>query len=170
VRGSGECSNPHLDWEIVEKMSKRKLRDQYEYVDKPIGEGAYGVVYKAYDLKNKRHVAIKRIRMNEEENDGIPPTALREIALLKELSHPRLVQLLDIDHTLNKFYLCFEWVEQDLKRFIEDSNMTSVKKSSTKSKNSSQAVVIDRFVVRKIMYQLLEGIDYCHSHMVFHRD
>jgi cyclin-dependent kinase len=47
--------------------------------------GTYGVVYKAKDLRNNTFVALKKIRL-EAEDEGVPSTSIREISLLKELS------------------------------------------------------------------------------------
>lgn len=68
--------------------------DRYQRIEKggSIGEGTYGVVYKSLDLKSKKVVALKRIRL-ETEDDGIPSTALREISVLRELEHPNIVRL-----------------------------------------------------------------------------
>ena len=48
-------------------------------------------MYKARDIERCVDVALKRIRL-EVDNEGIPPTAIREIALLKELAHPNVVR------------------------------------------------------------------------------
>ena len=56
-----------------------------------MGEGTYGVVYKAVDLETGETVAIKKIRL-ETEDDGVPSTAIREISLLKNLKHPNVVE------------------------------------------------------------------------------
>lgn len=48
--------------------------------------GTYGVVYKARDLQNNgKIVALKKIRL-EDETEGVPSTAIREISLLKEVN------------------------------------------------------------------------------------
>lgn len=52
--------------------------------------GTYGVVYKARDKVNGRIVALKKIRL-EAEDEGVPSTAIREISLLKELNAPNVV-------------------------------------------------------------------------------
>ena len=57
--------------------------DKYEKLER-IGEGTYGVVYKARNLDSGQIYALKKIRL-ESEDEGIPSTAIREIALLKEL-------------------------------------------------------------------------------------
>ena len=63
---------------------------QYEKVEK-IGEGTYGVVYKARDRTNGATIALKKIRLEQEE-EGVPSTAIREISLLKELQHSNVVR------------------------------------------------------------------------------
>lgn len=67
------------------------IMNNYQKVEKPVGEGTYGVVYKAKCLKTGRDVALKKIRL-EVEDEGVPSTALREISLLRELEHPNIVK------------------------------------------------------------------------------
>jgi serine/threonine protein kinase len=63
--------------------------EDYIKVEK-IGEGTYGVVYKGRNKKTNRTVALKKIRLENEE-EGVPSTAIREISLLRELQHPNIV-------------------------------------------------------------------------------
>lgn len=63
---------------------------QYEKVEK-IGEGTYGVVYKARDRVTNETIALKKIRL-EQEDEGVPSTAIREISLLKEMQHVNIVR------------------------------------------------------------------------------
>lgn len=56
-----------------------------------IGEGTYGIVYKATDKITKQLVALKKIRL-ETESEGVPSTAIREISLLKVSSVVRYMQ------------------------------------------------------------------------------
>lgn len=67
------------------------LTKKYQKIDKPVGEGTYGVVYRAKERATGEIVALKKIRL-EVEDEGIPSTALREISLLKELRHKNVVQ------------------------------------------------------------------------------
>lgn len=64
--------------------------DRYQKMEK-LGEGTYGVVYKAIDKITGETVALKKIRL-EKEDDGVPSTAIREISLLKSLKHPNVVE------------------------------------------------------------------------------
>ena len=57
----------------------------------PVGNGAYGLVYKGCDLQTNETIAIKRIKI-EIENEGIPSTAIREISLLREVEHENIVK------------------------------------------------------------------------------
>lgn len=62
-----------------------------------IGEGTYGTVYGARDRLNKTIVALKRVILHNEEQDGFPLTSIREINCLKQCqSHPYIVKLLDV--------------------------------------------------------------------------
>ncbi|KAH6948126.1 hypothetical protein HPB50_023064 [Hyalomma asiaticum] len=53
--------------------------------------GTYGIVYKGKDKRTGKIVALKKIRL-ESEDEGVPSTAIREIALLKELRHKHIVR------------------------------------------------------------------------------
>ena len=91
--------------------------DKYEKLE-VIGEGTYGVVYKARDTESNEIYALKKIRL-ESEDEGIPSTAIREIALLKELQHPNIVRLVNVLHTDRKLTLVFEYLDQDLKKLLD---------------------------------------------------
>ena len=64
--------------------------DKYDMKEK-LGEGTYGVVWKAVNKETGELVALKKIRL-EKEDDGVPSTAIREISLLKCLKHPNVVE------------------------------------------------------------------------------
>jgi serine/threonine protein kinase len=96
----------------------------YEKLEK-IGEGTYGVVYKGRDRKSGKIIALKKIRL-ETEDEGVPSTAIREISLLKELKHPNVVKLLDIIHNDTKLYLIFEFLDLDLKKYMDSTAPTGL--------------------------------------------
>ena len=118
-----------------------------------IGEGTYGVVYKARSLRDDSMVALKRIRLDQDD-EGVPSTAIREISLLKELRHENVVSLLEVIHEETKLYLVFEYLDLDLKKHMD----------------STPHVLNDRMVVKGYVYQMCAGIAFCHSHRVLHRD
>jgi cyclin-dependent kinase 2 len=78
---------------------------QYEKVEK-IGEGTYGVVYKARDRITGQTIALKKIRLEQEE-EGIPSTAIREISLLKELQQRNVVRCMDCKLPASKSFLAY---------------------------------------------------------------
>lgn len=136
----------------VETYSRQlKNMDRYQKLEK-VGEGTYGVVYKAKDRRSGAIVALKKIRL-EAEDEGIPSTAIREISLLKELHHTNVVSLLDVVHTDRKLTLVFEYLDQDLKKYLD------VCESG-----------LELSILKSFLYQLLQGIAYCHQHRVLHRD
>ncbi|KAL4319766.1 hypothetical protein GQ457_18G000400 [Hibiscus cannabinus] len=126
--------------------------DQYEKVEK-IGEGTYGVVYKARDRVTNETIALKKIRL-EQEDEGVPSTAIREISLLKEMQHGNIVRLQDVVHSEKRLYLVFEYLDLDLKKHMD----------------SCSEFGKDPRMIKTFLYQILRGIAYCHSHRVLHRD
>ena len=66
---------------------------QYEKGER-VGEGTYGVVYKGKDKLTGEIRALKKIRLEQEE-EGVPSTAIREISLLKELNHVNVVRCVE---------------------------------------------------------------------------
>ena len=77
----------------------------------------------------------------------------REISLLKELRHPSIVRLFDVVHTERKLTLVFEYLDQDLKKYLDVCSGG-----------------LDPTVVKSFLYQLVTGVAYCHRHRVLHRD
>lgn len=125
--------------------------ERYQKLEK-VGEGTYGIVYKARDLLTGETVALKKIRL-EAEDEGIPGTAIREIALLKELQHPNIVRLYDVVHTEKKLTLVFEFLDLDLKKYTDTCDGG-----------------LEMSTLKSFLYQLIRGIAYCHQHRVLHRD
>ncbi|XP_041364501.1 cyclin-dependent kinase 1-like [Gigantopelta aegis] len=127
--------------------------EDYTKIEK-IGEGTYGVVYKGRHKKTNRLVALKKIRLESEE-EGVPSTAIREISLLKELQHPNIVCLEDVLMQESKLYLVFEFLSMDLKRYMD---------------TIPSGKFMDKMLVKSYTYQILQGILFCHQRRVLHRD
>lgn len=125
--------------------------ERYQKLEK-IGEGTYGVVHKAKDKQTGEIIALKKIRL-EAEDEGIPSTAIREISLLKELQHPNIVRLYDVVHTERKLTLVFEYLDQDLKKYLDQREGG-----------------LDPPYIKSFLWQLLRGVAFCHQHRVLHRD
>ncbi|KAI1729983.1 protein kinase domain-containing protein [Ditylenchus destructor] len=124
---------------------------KYEKLSK-IGEGTYGTVFKARDRDSDELLALKVVRLDDED-EGVPSSALREICLLKELRHDNVVSLYDVVHSANKLTLVFEYCDQDLKKYFDSCNGEISPKT-----------------VCSLMRQLMQGLSYCHAHNVLHRD
>jgi cyclin-dependent kinase len=132
-------------------------------------------VYKAKDLTTKDHriVALKKIRL-EAEDEGVPSTAIREISLLKEMNDPNIVRLLNIVHADgHKLYLVFEYLDLDLKKYMEALPVSQGGRGKPLPEGSGsalQSLGLGADMVKKFMSQLVEGVRYCHAHRVLHRD
>ncbi|XP_037502438.2 cyclin-dependent kinase 1, partial [Rhipicephalus sanguineus] len=120
-----------------------------------IGEGTYGVVYKAKCKVNNKIVAMKKIRVEGEE-EGVPATTIREVTLLRELTHENIVRLVDVVMTGSKaIHLVFEYMTMDLRKHLD-----------TLPENK----IVDGAVVKKYLRQIVDAILFCHRRRVLHRD
>ncbi|XP_067646418.1 cyclin-dependent kinase 1 [Eurosta solidaginis] len=127
--------------------------EDFQKIEK-IGEGTYGVVYKGRNRVTGQIVAMKKIRL-ESDDEGIPSTAIREISLLKELKHPNIVCLEDVLMEENRLYLIFEFLSMDLKKYMD----------SLPPEKPMEAEL-----VRSYLYQITSAILFCHKRRVLHRD
>lgn len=91
---------------------------KYEKQDKILGKGSYGTVYLAKEKSTGRIVAFKEIKY--ERDTAISQEALREVAILRGLRHPNIIELLEVLYASSKVTLVFEYVPHDLNKVISD--------------------------------------------------
>ncbi|NXN20929.1 CDK12 kinase, partial [Nycticryphes semicollaris] len=151
----GERRQTESDW-------GKRCVDKFDIIG-IIGEGTYGQVYKAKDKDTGELVALKKVRLDNEK-EGFPITAIREIKILRQLIHRSVVNMKEIvtdkqdalDFKKDKgsaFYLVFEYMDHDLMGLLE-----------------SGLVHFSEDHIKSFMKQLMEGLDYCHKKNFLHRD
>ncbi|XP_008410077.1 cyclin-dependent kinase 17 isoform X2 [Poecilia reticulata] len=152
-----QLSSPAFDQPLSRRSRRASLSEigfgkleTYIKLDK-LGEGTYATVFKGRSKLTDNLVALKEIRLEHEE--GAPCTAIREVSLLKDLKHANIVTLHDIVHTDKSLTLVFEYLDKDLKQYMDDcGNILSMQN------------------VKIFLYQILRGLAYCHRRKVLHRD
>ncbi|XP_061442644.1 cyclin-dependent kinase 13 [Rhineura floridana] len=150
----GETKQKEIDW-------GKRCVDKFDIIG-IIGEGTYGQVYKARDKDTGEMVALKKVRLDNEK-EGFPITAIREIKILRQLNHQSIINMkeivtdkedaLDFKKDKGAFYLVFEYMDHDLMGLLE-----------------SGLVHFDESHIKSFMRQLMEGLDYCHKKNFLHRD
>ncbi|KAF2841694.1 Pkinase-domain-containing protein, partial [Patellaria atrata CBS 101060] len=131
----------------------------YEIIRK-LGEGTFGEVHKAQSRKNGSIVALKKILMHNEK-DGFPITALREIKLLKMLSHVNILMLEEMAVERHKgegrkkatLYMVTPYMDHDLSGLLNNPDVHFTEPQ-----------------IKCYMLQLLEGLRYLHDSSILHRD
>ncbi|KAI5952761.1 CTK1 [Candida jiufengensis] len=117
---------------------------------KQVGQGTYGKVYKASNTITKEIVAMKMLKL-ENEREGFPITAIREIKLLQSFDHPNIVSLLELMIEKNYIYMVFDYLEHDLTGLLSQVELNNGHR-------------------KNLFHQLLEGLNYLHKKRIIHRD
>ncbi|CAJ0573238.1 unnamed protein product, partial [Mesorhabditis spiculigera] len=132
--------------------------NNYERVQK-IGQGTFGEVFKARCKKTGRMVALKKILM-ENEKEGFPITALREVKMLQQLKHKHITELIEICSAKSStakeritFYLVFTFCNHDLAGLL-----------------SNDKVQLKLVHQKTLMKHLLLGLFQIHRCKILHRD
>ncbi|XP_071130129.1 cyclin-dependent kinase-like 4 isoform X18 [Mytilus edulis] len=117
-----------------------------------VGEGSYGMVLKCRHKETGQLVAIKKF-LESEDDKMVKKIALREVRMLKQLRHDHLVNLIEVFRRKKRLYLVFEFVDHTVLDELE------------KCPNG-----LDENTVRRILWQVLKGVEFCHVHNIIHRD
>uniref|UniRef100_A0AAX7UEI1 Protein kinase domain-containing protein n=1 Tax=Astatotilapia calliptera TaxID=8154 RepID=A0AAX7UEI1_ASTCA len=141
-----QLSSPPFDQPLSRRSRRASLVSVCLFVS-----GTYATVFKGRSKLTDNLVALKEIRLEHEE--GAPCTAIREVSLLKDLKHANIVTLHDIVHTDKSLTLVFEYLDKDLKQYMDDCGN-----------------IMSMHNVKIFLFQILRGLSYCHKRKVLHRD
>ncbi|KAF9030478.1 Pkinase-domain-containing protein [Hymenopellis radicata] len=127
-----------------------------------ISSGTYGRVYKAHGQGDDQHLyAIKKFKPDKEGDvityTGISQSAIREIALNREINHENIVMLREVILEDKSIYMVFEYAEHDFLKVIHHHSQTL-------------RCSISSAVLKSLIYQLFNGLLYLHSCHILHRD
>lgn len=150
-----DCST--YEFNLLTKLSFLLCSSQissYERLNR-IGEGTYGTVYRAFDRETNEVVALKKVILHNEKQDGFPLTSVREVAVLKRLNHVNCVKLKEmaVARHHDSVYLVFEYCEHDLASLLSHYDRP-----------------FSESEVKTLVLQLLGAIEYLHDHYILHRD
>ncbi|UNI13545.1 Cyclin-dependent kinase [Purpureocillium takamizusanense] len=132
--------------------------DNYEKLN-DIEEGTYGWVARATDRATGKVVALKRLKTEPQDRNGVPVTGLREMQILRDCSHRNVVGLEevvvgdDLSKLDSSIFLVLEFVEHDLKGILEDMPEPFLASE-----------------IKSLLQQLASGVAYLHDSWILHRD
>jgi calcium-dependent protein kinase len=143
-------SNFILKKEYFISHKTTSIFNDYEFDKKPVGQGAFGIVYKAHEKNTDLVRAIKQV-MNEniKNYDGF----MGEVAALKTLDHPHIIKLFEVYEDKDCVYLVQEYCEGgELFDYIAEQDKLSEKEAA------------------RVFHQITSSILYCHKNCICHRD
>ncbi|XP_020097524.1 CBL-interacting serine/threonine-protein kinase 12-like [Ananas comosus] len=138
----------------MEKNGREKkplLLGRYE-VGKLLGQGNFAKVYYAVNKLTADEVAIKVIDKEKIFKSGLVAHIKREIAVLRRVRHPNIVQLFEVMATKSKIYFVMEYVRGG-------ELFNKVAKGRLREE-----------LARKYFQQLIAAVAFCHARGVYHRD
>ncbi|KAL0906541.1 hypothetical protein M5K25_025043 [Dendrobium thyrsiflorum] len=124
---------------------------RYE-LGKILGHGTFAKVYHARNVKTGDSVAIKVLDKERILKSGLVAHIKREIAILRRVRHPYIVQLFEVMATKTKIYFVMEYVRGG-------ELFGKVAKGRLKEDTA-----------RRYFQQLISAVGFCHARGVFHRD
>jgi serine/threonine protein kinase len=102
-------------------------------------------------------VALKKIKLHVDD-EGVPATTIREISLLKRVQHDNIVKLQAVITEQNCVCMVFEYLDLDLKKYLDAIYKLPVPKPMT------------TMLIKSYLFQLITAMAHCHAARVIHRD
>ena len=131
-----------------------KTISHYKILEK-LGEGGMGVVYKAWDTRLKRTVALKFLSPQALQDEVKKTRFFQEAQAAAALNHPNICTIYEIDEVEDKIFIVMEFIEgQNLKQIIR----RNLKKALNLHDVLSYAI------------QITEGLQEAHEKGIIHRD
>lgn len=124
--------------------------ERYKII-KTVGDGTYGVVFRAVNTANGEICAIKKMKTKFKSWEEC--LGLREIKSLRKLSHANIVKLKEAFRVNDELHLVFEYMEENLYQLIKDKPSP-----------------LPESQIKSITQQIVMGLEYMHKHGFFHRD
>ncbi|KAI3687300.1 hypothetical protein L1987_80994 [Smallanthus sonchifolius] len=124
--------------------------DRYKII-KEVGDGTFGVVWRALNKHNDEVVAIKKMKRKYYSWEEC--MNLREVKSLRKLNHPNIVKLKEVIRENNILYFVFEYMECSLYELM---------KNRVKPFSETE--------IRNWFFHVFQGLVYMHQHGYFHRD
>ncbi|ADM11513.1 Ser/Thr protein kinase [Encephalitozoon intestinalis ATCC 50506] len=141
---------------LEEEKEDGRKGSRYKRLQTVLGEGTFKKVYKAVDQEEGKEVAWNEIKINEKGQDSKERALFaNEIALLKSISHPNILRILDYWFTADSFIFITELMSGGtLREYIAEIGDLNVK------------------LIKKWGRNILEGLVYLHSQdpPIIHRD
>ena len=139
----------------INVMSQLTRLGKYE-IKRELGRGAMGVVYEAIDPLIQRTVAIKTIlksSVDKSEEQEAFKRLRHEAQAVGRLAHPKIVAIYEYGEDAEKAFIVMELIRgKELKEYFDREERFGIKDGM------------------RIVWQLLDALDYSHSRGVVHRD
>lgn len=129
-------------------------------LERELGDGAFARVKRATNVATKQQAAVKIINLKQlaqtsraKEMRIIRKKVMKEIRILRSLKHPNIIEFFEVVEIANRIFIVMELAQGgEMFDYIATRGKLSEKRA------------------RYFFRQLVSALEYCHAHMIVHRD
>lgn len=119
-----------------------------------IGDGGFGSIHAACRFSDPVSVVALKVPTDATDKIGLGSSTLREVGMLRRLTHPHIIDLLELVVSKASVTLVLGHMDRNLKQYVR----------------AQPGQVLSEALARSAILQLARGLAHCHSHGVMHRD
>ena len=145
-----------------------KIFGNYYLLEK-LGQGGMGTVYKGYDTKFKRYVAVKLLTQTAGESDAMVARFILEAQSAAKLRHANIMPVHDYGCINNSHYLVMDYCEgHSLDREIRSKEALKFPKGQQPPDGRNPGLEVKAAL--KILRDVCSAVDLAHRNNIIHRD
>ena len=171
----GACKHPFM-WRLKNLIKPLSISKKYIKLDNVVERRSKGKLFKGISRIDSSEVMIRKVFLdvaNAGLDDGIPSSILREFSY--QYDHPRLSKIKEVEIIGKTVQIVYPFYKYNLREYIKVLNAQfyqnkDKEKSDTSDKSEKSNFTMDLQQIKKILYQVLEGLSYLHSICIMHRN
>ncbi len=159
-------------WRTLDQLSSLAFEHKYVKEQKVVERRSKGKLYIATNRITGETCMVRKVFLdiaNAGQDDGVPTSILREVSYLTSISDPHVGKVLEAQVKNNVLYLAYPYHKYNLKEYMKlFVDMGRTVPGTPMSGAGKYIMPLSK--IKKLMYEIVCGLDYCHRHGILHRN